>query len=199
MPHAPGGLPTCAWSTLFYKAAMSCCTSVVAAPALGSFRLGAFRSSHWLFSVSGLAEACLTEEQIHDGCYLWLRGGCVTTTLQPAHCSQEVTNNSAFGAVTVPFYVSQASHRAQHIKQSAEQIRPRSAVAHTADKDSKLLGKLCVWPYPALGFSWLAEGSDTPTRTAVCSLLGGWCQATGIPPLELMNSLGNLWVTLNIL
>lgn len=35
-------------------------------------------------------------------------------------------------------------HRARHIKQSAEQIRPRSAVEHAADKDSKLLGKLSV-------------------------------------------------------
>lgn len=99
-------------------------------------------------------------EQICNGCNPWLRGGCVTAILQPVCCLQEVTSDSAFGPVTVSFYVPQTPHRAWHIKQSSKQIGPRSAVEHTAEKGSELLGKLDVWPYTALVLLWLAEGSN---------------------------------------
>lgn len=90
------------------KAAMSCGTgrtssSLWERPARGVFRSGCLQESHLLFSVSGLAEARLTEEQIHNGCNPWLHGACVTAMLQPVCCLQEVTGDSAFGPVTVSF------------------------------------------------------------------------------------------------
>lgn len=118
-------------------------------------------------------------KQIHNGCNPWLNGGCVIAILQPVCYLQEVINDSAFGPVTVSFYVSQTPHRAWHIKQSSKPIGPRSAVEHTAEKGSKLLGKQHVWPYTALVLLWLAEGSDALRRTAAFSLLGA-----GAKPLE---------------
>lgn len=147
-------------------------TSLCKHPALGAFfGLGAF-GSPTCCSVSQALQKHVWQ-QIHDVCNSWLHGGCVTAILHPVCCLQEVTNDSAFGPVTVSFYVSQTPHRAWHIKQSSKQIGPRNAVEHTAEKGSKLMGKLHVWPYTALVLLWLAESSDALSKTAAFSLLGG--------------------------
>lgn len=137
------------------------------------FSLGASRSSHLLVGVWALLKLRLRSSStmaVTHGCHcqpvacLLLTRGHQWTCIWSCH--------SPFPCVANP------SYKARHIKQSAAQMGPRSAVEHPAETAS-CWEAACMTLHSTHPFlaGW---GQRCSHKDAALSLLGGWCQAAGI-------------------